>query len=144
MHMNILFLKLHTFIPFYHTHILTIYILYQRTYLDHGVQRPLIVDQPPVLAVLGSISDFRMLFRPIPTCLLFLHFWSLSGPIPHWHHLYNNHAIQYQLYHSPEASKHPLLSLTLMSGIPTSTSVLPHATSYFGLINSHDHYLLRP
>ena len=81
---------------------------------------------------------------PIPTCLLFSNSQSLSGPIPCWHHLYNNHTIQYQLYHSLEASKHPLLSSILTSGIPTSTSVLPCTTSYFGLIDSHDHYISHP
>ena len=52
-------------------------------------------DQPPVLAVLRSmlVPLLQTHFGPIPTCLLFLHFWSLSGPSPHWHHLYDDYTV---------------------------------------------------
>ena len=101
-------------------------------------------SDPCLSPYFGPVSDLQTHFRPIPTCLLFLHFRSLSGPSPRWHHLYDDYTVQYQLHRSPEASEHPLLSSTSTSGIPTSASVLPCVTSYFRLINSHDHYISHP
>ena len=92
----------------------------------------------------GPVSDLRMPYwtHPhLPTIFAFpVSLWYYS----HQHHLYDNYTIQYQHYRSPKASKHPLLSSTSTSSILTSTSVLPHVTSYFGLINSHDHYISCP
>ena len=92
----------------------------------------------------GPISDLRMPYwtHPhLPTIFAFLvYLWYYSC----WHHLHDNYTIRYQLHCSPKASEHPLLSSTSTSGVPTSTSVLPCATSYFGLIDSHDHYVLCP
>ena len=115
MHMNILFLKLHTFVPFYHTHILTIYILHWRTYLDQGVQRPLSVDQLPVLVVLGSVSDFRMLYQThphLPTIFAFLvslQSYSLLAPPIQWpYHLISTISLTWGLQAPP-----PLLNLNV-------------------------------
>ena len=55
----------------------------------------------------GPISDLRMPYRThphLPTIFTFpVSLWYYS----HWHHLHNNYTIQYQHYHSPEASEHP-------------------------------------
>ena len=92
----------------------------------------------------GPVSDLRMLYQTyphLPTIFAFpVSLWSYSR----WHHLHDNYTVWYQHHCSPEASEHPLLSSILTSGIPTSASVLPHVTSYFRPIDSHDHYILHP
>ena len=81
---------------------------------------------------------------PIPTCLLFSHFRSLSGTIPVGTTYTTTIPSDINTITHPKPLSTPLLSSTLTFSILTSASVLPCATSYFGPINSHDHYVLRP
>ena len=90
------------------------------------------------------VLDLRMLYQThphLPTIFAFpVSLWYYSR----WHHLHNNYTIRYRHYCSPKASEHPLPSSTLTSSVLTSVSVLPCVTSYFGLIDSHNHYVSCP
>ena len=82
--------------------------------------------------------------RPISTCLLFSHFQSISGTIPVGTTYTTTILSNIDTITHPKPLSTPLLSSTLTFSIPTSTLVLPHMTSYFRPINSHDHYISRP
>ena len=132
-----------------------------------GTTRVQYDDQPPVLAVLGSVlvpllrtfsgTGLRTrfvpsdLFRtsgcrigPTPTCPLFSHFRSPSGAIPVGTTCTTTIPSDIDTITHPKPPSTPLLSSTLTFSIPTSASVLPRATSYSGPIDSHDHYVSRP
>ena len=100
------------------------------------------IDQPPVLAVLGSVlvpllrafsgTGLRTrfvpsdLFRisgcrigPIPTCPLFSHFWSPSGTIPVGTTYTTTKPSDIDTLAHPKLPSTPLPSSTLTSSVPT-------------------------
>ena len=118
-------------------------------------------DQPPVLAVLGSVlvpllrafsgTGLRTRFGPqdaISDPSPPAYYFRISGLSPVLFPLAPPIQRPYRPISTLSLTRSlrapPLLSSTLTFSIPTSASVLPRASSYFGPIDSHDHYISRP
>ena len=92
----------------------------------------------------GPILDLRMPYRTHPHLPTIFAFPVYLRYYSRWHHLHDDYIIRYQHYHSPEASEHPPPFFKCDFQCPDfCLSVAMRATSYFGTIDSHDHYISR-